>query len=135
MTTQTEFFPFPVDVRALWDPNGKSVNYAERTYRAWLDAAGQMQSQAMEFLNERMEKDSEAIARLGRCKTPIEALNVQADYAGHAFADLVQEGQKMIACFGKAAKVGMMLEGPAEEPVARSAGTQSAHKRSAHRGH
>ena len=133
MTSPTEFFPFPVDMRALWDPNGKSIDYAERAYRAWLDAAGEMQYQAVEFLNDRLTKDSEAMERLGRCKTPVEAFNVQADYAGHALADFMLEGQKVIACFGKAAKVGMMLNAPTEELVARSTAAQGSHKRSAHR--
>ena len=116
MKSQTEFFSaFPVDVRALWDMNGKSLDYADRVYMEWLNAAGEVQSEAMEFLNNRFAKDSAVIARLGQCKTPLEVFGVQADYAGHAFADFVNEGQKIAACLGDATREGM-LSGPAEEP-------------------
>ena len=131
MTSQTKFFPtFPVDVRALWDINGKSLDYAEKAYRAWLDAAGEMQNEAIDFLNSRLAKDSAAIARLGQCKTPVEVFNVQADYAGHAFADFVTEGQKIVAYFGNAATEGL-TSAPAEEPVSKA--KAASHRRPAHR--
>jgi hypothetical protein len=115
MMKQNEFFPaFPVDARTLWDINGKSLDYAEKAYRAWLDAAGEMQTQAIAFFNDRLAKDSEAITRLGRCRSPAEVLSVQAEYAGHVFADLVNESQRMAASFGKIARVGA-LAGPAHE--------------------
>lgn len=132
MTSQTEFFSaFPVDVRALWDMNGKSLDYADKIYRAWLNAAGEVQSEAMEFINNRFEKDSAVIARLGQCKTPVEIFGVQADYAGHAFADFVREGQKIAACLGNAAREGI-LSGPAEEPSSNAKEVGS-HKRSTRR--
>lgn len=132
MKSQTEFFSaFPVDVRALWDMNGKSLDYADRIYRAWLNAADEVQSEAIEFLNDRFAKDSAVIARLGQCKTPVEVFSVQADYAGHAFADIVNEGQKIAGYFGNAAREGM-FSGPAEEPGSKAKEAGS-HKRSAHR--
>lgn len=132
MKSQTEFFSaFPVDVRPLWDMNGKSLDYADRIYRAWLNAAGEVQSEAIEFLNNRFAKDSAVIARLGQCKTPLEVFGVQADYAGHAFTDFVNEGQKIAACLGDAAREGM-LSGPAEEPGSSAKETGS-YERSAHR--
>ena len=127
MMNQNEFFSsFPVDVRALWDINGKSLDYAEKAYRAWLEAAGEVRGRAIAFFNERLAKDSAAIARLGQCKSPIEALNVQADYAGHAFADLVNESQKLAACFAKAARASGLPEAAHMSRVA-------AHKRAPHR--
>ena len=129
MMNRNEFFPsFPVDVRALWDINGKSFDYAEKAYRAWLEAAGEMQTQAIAFLNDRLVKDSEAITRLGRCRSPAEVLSVQADYAGHVFADLVNESQKIAASFGKFARAGAVAaptheskEAPVRRPVHRAA--------------
>jgi hypothetical protein len=132
MTSETKFSSaFPVDVGALWDMNGRSLDYAERAYRAWLDAAGEMQNETIDFLNSRLAKDSALIARLGQCKTPVEAFSVQADYAGHAFADIVNEGQKIAVCFGNAAREGM-FSGPAEEPGSKAMEAGS-RKRSAHR--
>ena len=125
MTKPNEFFPsFPVDVRALWDVNGKSLDYAEKAYRAWLDAAGEMQSQAIAFLNDRLEKDTASVTRLGRCRTPVEVMSVQAEYAGNMFADLINESQKMAEYFGKAAKFGAPKEYAQKE---------TAHKHQAHR--
>jgi hypothetical protein len=111
MSSQTEFFPsFPVDVGALWSMSGKSMDYAEKAYRAWLDAAGEIRGETMAFFNERLAKDSDALTRLGRCRTPIEVLNLQAEYAGNAFADLVDEGRKIATCLNKAAWAGAASE-------------------------
>jgi hypothetical protein len=127
MTNPSEFFPsFPVDVRAFWDMNGKSFDYAEKAYRAWLEAAGEMQSEAIAFLNDRLAKDSATMVRLGRCKSPLEVLNVQAEYAGHAFADLVNESQKIAASFSKVARIGALTD-----PT--HATSETAQKRPAHR--
>jgi hypothetical protein len=41
--------------------------------------------------------------------------NTQVDYASNAFADLVDEGQKVVAYFGNMATEGM-LTGSTEEP-------------------
>ncbi|HTP45748.1 MAG TPA: phasin family protein [Casimicrobiaceae bacterium] len=131
MMNRNEFFPsFPVDVRALWDINGKSVDYAEKAYRAWLEAAGEMQAQAIAFFNERLARDSEAVTRLGRCKSPAEVLTVQAEYAGHVFADFVNESQRIAASLGKIARAGALAE-PAYE--SREASTKRpAHRPAAH---
>lgn len=128
MTNPNEFFSsVPVDVRALWGINGKSFGYAENAYRTWLEAAGEMQKQAIAFLNDRLEKDTAAVTRLGQCRTPVEVLSVQADYAGSMFADLISESQKMAAYFGKAAKLG-----EPSAPSARAA-RERVDKRQAHR--
>jgi len=98
------FASFPFDVRMLWDINGKSLNYAEKAYRAWLDAAGEIQTEAVGFLNSRFAKDSAAIARLGQCQTPAEVLNAQTEYAQNALADFMSGSQKIATCLGNAAK-------------------------------
>ena len=98
------FASFPFDVRMLWDINGKSLNYAEKAYRAWLDAAGEIQSEAVGFLNSRFAKDSAAISRLGQCQTPAEVINAQAEYAQSALADFMSESQRIAACLGNAAR-------------------------------
>jgi Phasin protein len=132
MTRQNEFFTaFPVDARVLWDMNGKSLDYAEKAYRMWLQAAGEMQGNAMAFLHGRLEKDVAAMTRCGRCKTPAELLNVQADYAGHMFADLVSEGQKIVACLNKAVLSGASGEA-AELPAGGKAARHSTHRAAGH---
>jgi hypothetical protein len=131
MTIETALFPpFPMDARTFWEMNGKSLEYAEKAYRAWLEAAGEMQSEAIDFLNSRLAKDSAMIVRLGRCKTPVEALNLHAEYAGNTFYDLVNEGQKIVAQFGKVAAKGFLVE--TEGEPSRS-GEARSHRRRAHR--
>ena len=128
---QYGFFPsFPVDVRSLWDVNGKSLDYAGKSYRAWLEAASAMQTQTIAFLNDRLVKDSAAIARLGQCKSPTEIMNVQAEYVRHAFADFVDESQKMAASFGKIASASA-LAAPAYERQDTSP-KRPAHRHTAH---
>ena len=131
MTIGTALFPpFPMDARTFWDINGRSLEYAEKAYRAWLEAAGEMQSEVIEFLNSRLAKDSAMMVRLGRCKTPVEAFNVHAEYAGDTFYDLVNEGQKIVAQFGTVAAQGFLVE--TEGEPSRS-GEPKSHARRAHR--
>jgi len=115
MTRQTELVPSFLDVRTLWGINPESLNFAERAYRTWCETAGDIQSHATQFLNSRLAKDSAAIARFGQCRNPVEVFNNQIDYASNAFADLVDEGQKVVAYFGNMATEGM-LTGSTEEP-------------------
>jgi hypothetical protein len=135
MTKQTELIPPFLDVRTLWGINPDSLGYAERAYRTWCRAAGEIQSHATQFVNSRFAKDSAAIVQFGQCKTPVELFNAQIAYASSAFADLADEGQKVVAYLGNMATEGM-LHGPvdqvwsvAQDKVAR----KSSH--SAHRGH
>lgn len=128
MMTETTFFPpFPVDIRSLWDMNGRS---AEKAYRVWLETVGQMQSETIQFLNNRIAKDAALMSRLGQCRTPVEVFNVQIDYASHALADCVNEGQKVAARLEKAAAQGMFAQ-PIEAPSKGSEG--GSHKRRGHR--
>ena len=115
MTKQTELIPPFLDVRTVFGVNAESLGYAERAYRTWCETAGDIQSHATQFLNNRLAKDCAAIARLGQCRTPVEVFNTQIDYASNAFADLVDEGQKVVAYFGNMATEGM-LTGSTQEP-------------------
>jgi Phasin protein len=132
MTKQIESIPSFLDVRTWYGMNPE-LDYAERAYKAWCETAGDMQSHATQFLNNRLAKDSAAIAQFGQCRTPVEVFNAQVDYASNAFADLVDEGQKVVAYFGTMARDGM-LNGPAEPlrpgPKSKLAGKS---KRSLHR--
>ena len=47
-------------------------------------------------MNSRWAKDTAALAQLGQCKTPVEALDVQMAYLRRAFEDYVSEGQKIV---------------------------------------
>jgi len=105
MTKQVDFFaPFPPNVSSLWNPQGGGFDYAEKAYRAWFETAGRIQGDAMEFVRHRLEKDVAAVADLGKCKTVVEAFNVQFAYARDAFADYVGEGQKMTALLSDVAR-------------------------------
>ena len=111
MTKQSELIPSSLDVRTLWGINPESLGYAERAYRTWCETAGDIQSRATQFLNNRFQKDYAAIARLGQCKTPVEMFTAQVDYASKAFADLVDEGQQVVAYLSNMATQGI-LNGP-----------------------
>jgi len=111
MTKQSELIPSSLDVRTLWGINPESLGYAEIAYRTWCETAGDIQSRATQFLNNRFQKDYAAIARLGQCKTPVEMFTAQVDYASKAFADLVDEGQLVVAYLSNMATQGI-LNGP-----------------------
>jgi hypothetical protein len=114
MAKQTELIPSFPDVRALFGLSPEALGHAERAYRTWCETAGDIQSHATQFLNSRLAKDYAAIARFRQCRTPVEVFNAQMDYANNAFADLVDEGQKVVAYFGNMATEGV-LHGPTEQ--------------------
>jgi len=92
----TTFSPrFPFDLSSLWDSSANPLGYAQDLYRAWLDASAEMQNHTVGFLNNRLATDSAAIAKLVQCRTPLEILGVQADYARQVFAELVAATQKI----------------------------------------
>jgi hypothetical protein len=70
-------------------------DFAERAMRAWLDGAQVMQTEATEFVSARAGKDVAALSEWSQCKTPTDALEMQARYAGEALADYLAEGQRM----------------------------------------
>jgi phosphoribosylformylglycinamidine (FGAM) synthase-like amidotransferase family enzyme len=98
----------------LWGINPESLGYAERAYRTWCETAGEIQSHATQFLNNRLAKDYAAIAELGQCKTPVEVFSAQVAYASKTFADLVDEGQKVVAYLSNMATQGI-LNGSVEQ--------------------
>jgi phasin protein len=105
MTSYTDFVsPFSFDMRNLWNMNRKSFNYAENAYRAWLAAAGEIQTDVVGFMNNYFAKYSAAVTRIGQCKTPAEVLHAQTEYAQSALADLMSEGQKIAARFSNVAQ-------------------------------
>jgi hypothetical protein len=86
----------PSDIASLWDMNQQSFGNAETAFRAWFEISGRVQKQATKFMNRRWAKDTAALAQLGQCKTPVEALDLQMAYLRGAFEDYVSEGQKIV---------------------------------------
>lgn len=111
MTKQPASIPSLLDVQALFGISPGSLEYAEWAYRTWCTTAGDIQSHTREFLNARLAKDTAAMAAFAQCKTPIEMFSAQMEYANKAFADLVEEGQKVVAYLGNMA-TGAMVPGP-----------------------
>jgi len=112
----------------MWDMNQQSLGNAETAMRVWLDLSSRVQEQATEFMNSRLTKDSAALAELGQCKTPVEALEVQVTYLSRTYTDYVNEGQKIIGFFAEAAREN--VPGVSDEPTPS---TSSKSKRSTHR--
>jgi len=115
MTEGGFFAPFTPNVPLPWNTKAGGFDYAEKAYRAWFETAGRIQCDAMEFVRHRLEKDVEAVADLGKCKTAVEAFSVQFEYARNAFADFVGEGQKLAAMLGESMSVSVPTE-VANEP-------------------
>lgn len=85
----------PSDMASVWDMNQQSFDNAETALRAWFEISGRVQKQATKFMNSRWAKDTAALAQLGQCKTPVDALDVQMAYLKVAFEDYVS-GQKIV---------------------------------------
>jgi hypothetical protein len=88
--------PNPFDVRAMWNMDGAGFGYGEKAYRAWLDGATRMQTEAAGFWNGRLAKDMAALTMLGQCKDPAQAFEAQMRYAREAMADYYEESQRMM---------------------------------------
>ena len=131
MTEEMDFFaPFRPNIPSLWNLQGGGLDYAEKAYRAWFETAGRIQGDAMEFVRHRLEKDVAAVADFGKCKTAVEAFNVQFAYAQDAFADFVGEGQRITALLSNVARDmgGAVAFEPTAEPkrTLRKGGAQPA---------
>jgi Phasin protein len=96
----------PVDFYTMLGMHAPPPDYAERALRAWLDGAQVMQAEAAEFVSARAGKDMAALSEWSQCKTPTDALEMQARYAGEAIADYLAESQRMWTLMAAAGRHG-----------------------------
>ena len=94
----------PSDMPWLWEMNQQALGNTEETIRQLFEISARAQQHATEFMSSRQAKDTEALARLGQCKTPVDALGVQMDYLRAAYEDYVRQGQKIVDFCGEVAK-------------------------------
>ena len=94
----------PGDMPLLWEINQQTLENAETAVRQFFEISGRAQKHATEFITSRQAKDTDALARLGQCKTPVDALGVQMDYLRVAYEDYVHEGQKIVDLCGEVAR-------------------------------
>jgi hypothetical protein len=126
MTMQSR--SIPVDMQSLWDMNQQSIGNAETAIRAWFEFSSRVQEHATKFMSSRWAKDTAALAQLGQCKTPADALNVEMTYLTGAYADYMNEGQKIVGFFGDVARE--TVPGMSAEQAPSTSGRS---KRSPHR--
>jgi hypothetical protein len=82
-------------------------DYAEQAFRAWLDGAQSMQAEATSFVSARAGKDMAALSELSRCKSPTDALEMQARYASEAMSDYAAGSRRMFELLTAAAQRGV----------------------------
>ena len=99
-----QYRPNPGDMPWLWGMNQQTLENTEAAIRQLFEISARAQKHATEFMSSRQAKDTEALARLGRCKTPVDALDVQMDYLRAAYEDCVREGQKIVDFCGEVAR-------------------------------
>ena len=104
MTQRDKSIDSPSDLGAPWALTGPSFELAEQAYLGWLANTERIQSEALGFLNERIEKVLATARALGDCKNPADYFAVQAKYAEGAIADWFAEGQKMANLVGEIAQ-------------------------------
>ena len=86
----------PSNPPSLWDMDPQSFAGAETAVRTWFELSGRAQERATKFLSHRWAKDAAALAQLGQCRTPVEAVNAQMTYLSGAYADYASEGRKFV---------------------------------------
>ena len=126
MTMQSRFIP--TDLPSWLDMNRKSLGETETAIRSWFEISSRLQEHATKFMSSRWAKDTAALAQLGQCKTPVDALNVQMTYLTGAYTDYMNEGQKIVGFFGDVARE--TLPGMSAE---QGSSTSSKSKHSPHR--
>lgn len=117
MTPQNRHYPYVPP--SLWDMNQQSFGNAETALRTWFELSGRAQEHATEFLSDRWAKDAAALAQLGQCRTPVEAVNAQMTYLTGAYADYVSEGQKLVGFLSDIAREtmpGMFVDRTSAKP-------------------
>jgi Phasin protein len=96
----------PMDVYGVLGMQVPPFDFAEKAYRAWLDGAQTVQAEATEFVSARASKDMAALSEWARCKTPTDALEMQARYASEALSDYVVGSQRMFRLLSAAGQRG-----------------------------
>jgi hypothetical protein len=86
----------PMDDYGILGMHAPPFDFAETAFRAWLEGAQSMQAEATEFVSARAGKDMAALSEWTRCKTPTDALEMQARYASEALSDYVAGSERMI---------------------------------------
>jgi hypothetical protein len=97
----------PLDVFGMMGMQVPPFDLAEKTCRAWMAGAQAMQGEASAFLNARAGKDMAAMSEFAQCRTPTEALEMQARYASEAMSDYVAGGQRMFGLLTAAGQRGV----------------------------
>lgn len=101
----------PFDVRALWDADNGLLDVCGRANRAWLDGVARAGAQTAAFWNGQLEKGVSALAAMGRCTDPGEALAIEARYASDAMTDCFVEGQRLMQLMGEIAQQNVLPAG------------------------
>lgn len=130
MTMQSR--SIPTDMPSLWDMNRKSLGDTETAIRAWFEISSRVQEQATKFMSSRWAKDTAALAQFGQCKMPVDALNVQMTYLTGAYADYMNEGQKIVDFFGDVAKETIPGMSSEQAPSTSGKPKHSPHRVAAH---
>ena len=122
----------PLDVRSLWGMNEKSLGNAETVFRTWCELSGRVHEHAVKFMSSRATKDAAAVAQIGRCRTPVDALNIQMTYLTGAYADYMNEGQKIVGFFGDVVRETLPGMSAEQAPSTSGKSRHSPHRVAAH---
>jgi len=76
--------------------------------------------------------DTAALAQLGQCKTDVDALNVQMTYLTGAYADYMNEAQKIVGFFGDVARETIPGMSAEQRPSTSGKSKRSPHRVAAH---
>ena len=85
----------PASAASFWPLDGAGYAYAESGCRAWLDGVSGAQERVLGFVRTRLARDGAFLSELGKCRTPVEALNCEAAYVSAAVADFAEAGLRM----------------------------------------
>lgn len=98
----------------------RSLRAISASWSSWLQDAGRMQSEAVRFFNERIERDRTYLTKLAQCRSPWEFVTLQTEMLGALAADYMGESQAQLSLLRDAAQHGL-------DQSAKAAAAASAH--------
>lgn len=76
--------------------NGENISRALDFYKSVACTCADLNSEACEFMNKRIEEDMKLPGEFMKCKTPVDAAQAQVRFFGKMLADYTEESQKMM---------------------------------------
>jgi hypothetical protein len=81
---------------------GQPLAAAAESYSTWVQNSGHVQLELIRFMGERIRKDADVMKEFVTCKNPIDAVQLQMQFASKMASDYMEESQKLLSMISRA---------------------------------